>query len=95
MVQTISKMIVKKDKVNDFISIFKEMIESTKNEEGYIQYEMYQDEENPALLIVLEQWDSREDFDKHLKSEHFERIVPRMSELIVGKTDVNITHIVA
>jgi len=95
MVQTISKMIVRNDKIDEFISIFKEMIEPTKGEKGYIKYEMYQDEDDPALLIVLEQWDKREDFDRHLESEHFKRIVPKMSELIVGETDLNITHLVA
>jgi len=88
-------MIVKKDKVDEFISIFREMIEPTKNEQGCKQYEMYQDENNPTLFIVLEQWDSREKFNKHLESEHFERIVQKMSELIESETDLNITHLVA
>ena len=48
MIQTISKMSVKEDKVDEFIELFKEMIGPTKDEKGCIQYEMYQDEEDPT-----------------------------------------------
>jgi len=92
MLQTISRIYVKEDQVNEFVEVFKGMIEPTKKEKGYIQYEMYQDEENPALLIVLEQWETREDFDNHLKSEHFERIVPKISEFMIKETEVNLGY---
>ncbi len=95
MIQTISKMIVKQGKVDEFISIFKEMIEPTKDEQGCIQYEMYQDEDNPALLIVLEQWNCREDFDRHLESEHFKKIAPKMVALLSEETDLNIARLIA
>lgn len=95
MVEIISKMFVKEDKVDELIELFKEMIGPTKREEGYIQYEMYQDEENPTILIVIEQWESRENFDMHLQSEHFERIVPKMSELMAKETEMNIAYRVA
>lgn len=95
MVQTVSKIFVKKDKVDELIELFKEMIEPTKKEEGCIQYEMYQDEEDATILIVLEQWESRENFDMHLQSEHFERIVPKMSELMVKETEMNLCNKIA
>lgn len=95
MVEVVSKIFVKEDKVDELIELFKEMVEPTKKEEGYIQYEMYQDEENPTILIVIEQWESKENFDMHLKSEHFERIVPKMIELMVEDTEMNVAYRVA
>lgn len=92
MLQVISKIYVKEEKIHEFVEVFKEMIEPTKKEKGYIQYEMYQDEENPALLIVLEQWETRENFDNHLKSEHFERIVPKMTVFMTKETEVNLCY---
>lgn len=95
MLQTVSKIYVKEEQINEFVEVFKGMIEPTKKEKGYIQYEMYQDEENPALLIVLEQWKTKEDFDNHLKSEHFEKIVPKMSEFMTKETEVNLCYKIA
>lgn len=95
MVQTVSKIFVKEDKVNELVELFKEMIEPTKKEDGCIQYEMYQDEEDPTILIVLEQWESRDAFDKHLQTEHFERIAPKMTELMLKETELNVAYRIA
>jgi len=95
MVQTISKIYVKQDSVNEFIELFKEMIEPTKKEAGCIQYDMYQDEEDATILIVLEQWESRESFNQHLESEHFKRIGPKMLELMVKESELNVAYKIA
>ncbi len=90
MLQTVSKLYVMEDKIDEFLEVFKGMIEPTKKERGYIEYEMYQDEEDPSLLIVLEKWKSREDFDNHLESKHFKEIVPEMMKLMSKETELNI-----
>jgi len=95
VVQTISKIYVKQDSVNEFIELFKAMIEPTKKEAGCIQYDMYQDEEDATILIVLEQWESRESFDQHLESEHFKEIGPKMSELMAKESELNVAYKIA
>jgi len=95
MIEVISKIVAKKDKVDELIAVFKEMIEPTKEEKGYIKYEMYQDIKEPDTLIVLEQWEGQDDFDNHCKSRHFELIVPRMVECMEKESEVNICSRVA
>jgi len=95
MLEAVSKLFAKEDKIDELISVFKEMIEPTKKEKGYILYEMYQDEQDPSILIVLEQWETKEDFDNHCISEHFERIVPRMVSCMAKQSDVNTCYRVA
>lgn len=90
MIQTVSKLYVMENKINEFLEVFKGMIEPTQKEKGYIEYEIYQDEEDPALLIVLEKWESKEDFDNHLQSEHFNKIVPEMVKLMRKEGELNI-----
>ncbi|GLI54550.1 antibiotic biosynthesis monooxygenase [Propionigenium maris DSM 9537] len=90
MIQTVSKLYVMEDKINEFLEVFKGMIEPTQKEKGYIEYEIYQDEEDPALLIVLEKWESKEDFDNHLQSKHFNKIVPEMVKLMRKEGELNI-----
>lgn len=90
MLQAVSKLYVMEDRINEFLEIFKGMIEPTQKEKGYIEYEMYQDEEDLALFIVLEKWKSREDFDNHLKSKHFQEIVPEMVKLMRKEAELNV-----
>jgi len=90
MIEVVSKIYAKEDKVNKLISTFKELVEPTKLEEGYILYEMYQDTENPATLIVIEQWENKETFDKHCDSILFHKVVPKMVECMAKESEVNI-----
>ena len=90
MIEVVSKLYVKEDKIEELISAFKELVEPTILEEGYILYEMYQDTENPTILIVTEQWEDRETFDKHCDSELFHKVVPKMVECMAIESEVNI-----
>lgn len=92
MLQTISKICVKEEKIDEFIKLFKKMIAPTKKENGYIEYDIYQDEKVLSTFIVLEKWESRKDFDKHLESKHFKEIVPEMMELMTKETEVNLAY---
>lgn len=95
MIEAISKLYAKKGRTKDLISVFKQMIEPTQKEKGYIRYEMYQDKDNTEILIVTEQWETQEDFDQHCKSKHFERIVPQMTDLMEKPSEVHICTKVA
>ena len=49
---------IKEGKVNDAIRLYEEMVELTRMEEGCICYDLFQDEENPRILAVFEEWSS-------------------------------------
>ncbi|TLX78354.1 antibiotic biosynthesis monooxygenase [Labilibacter sediminis] len=95
MIEVVSKIYAKAGKTKELISLFKEMTEPTKKEKGYILYEMYQDKNDPTLLIVLEQWENQEDFDNHCNSEHFHRLVPRMVACMAKESEMNICNLVS
>lgn len=46
------------------------LIEPTLKEAGCIQYDLHQDNDNPALFLFYEVWESRELWQDHLKSPH-------------------------
>jgi len=95
MIEAISKIYAKQDKIDELIAAFTEMIGPSKKEKGYILYEMYQDKDDRSILIVLEQWETQLDFDNHCRSEHFDKIVPRMVKCMEKKSEVNICKKVA
>lgn len=94
MIEVISKIYSKVDKVEELINLFKKMTEPTRREKGYILYEMYQDKEVPEVLIVTEQWKTLEDFDNHCHSQHFRYVVPRMEECMSKESEVHICKLV-
>ena len=46
------------------------LIETTRNEAGCIQYDLHQDHENPNLFLFFENWTSRELWQAHMNNDH-------------------------
>ncbi|MCL1138532.1 putative quinol monooxygenase [Shewanella pneumatophori] len=46
------------------------LIDITRSEAGCIQYELHQDNENPAHFTFFENWSSRELWQDHMGAQH-------------------------
>lgn len=66
----IAKFLVKPEKLELVKSELPKIIEATKKEEGYINYDLHQDNENPNLFLFYENWETRELWRKHMNSDH-------------------------
>ncbi|MFT5809136.1 MAG: quinol monooxygenase YgiN [Moritella dasanensis] len=60
---------------NDKIELVKaelsKLIEITRAEEGCINYDLHQDNENPAHFMFYENWETRELWQTHTANQHF------------------------
>ena len=46
------------------------LIEPTRKERGCIQYDLHQDNDNPAVFLFYETWESRELWQQHTSNKH-------------------------
>ena len=60
MIKVVAKFFPKEKKIDRVIELARELVEKTVLEEGCIKYEMYQDEKDPKVLLMLEEWESIE-----------------------------------
>lgn len=90
MIKVIAKNYAKEAKIEKVLELAKELVEKTVNEDGCIMYEMYQDEKNPCVLIMIEEWETIEALNNHMFSEHLKKIVPQMNECMNQKPEINI-----
>ncbi|MEM7751475.1 MAG: putative quinol monooxygenase [Pseudomonadota bacterium] len=58
------------DKVALVKSELLKLISVTRAEEGCIQYDLHQDNENPAHFMFYENWESRELWQAHMNAPH-------------------------
>ena len=47
------------------------MIEPTENERGCLSCQVFRDIENKNVFSLIEEWETREDLDNHIKSARF------------------------
>ncbi|MEM9280902.1 MAG: putative quinol monooxygenase [Verrucomicrobiota bacterium] len=52
------------------------LIKPTLAEEGCLQYDLHQDNEDPAHFLFFENWKTRELWQKHMKAPHIEAFGP-------------------
>jgi len=68
---------IRADAVGDFVAAAQELVaETLAKDPGCIAYGLWRDTADPAHLTVLEEWETQEALDKHLSSEHFQRLFP-------------------
>ncbi len=84
MVKVVAQNTLAVEKVDEAINLYQELVAKTRQEDGCIKYELFQDVKDPAILTVIEEWESREALDLHRKTEHFTRIVPMINEFKVS-----------
>ncbi|MDR3287996.1 MAG: antibiotic biosynthesis monooxygenase [Peptococcaceae bacterium] len=81
MIRVIAKNFIKSENISAAAPLFRELIDATRKESGCIEYRLFIDSQAPAEYVFTEEWASQEALDTHMKSEHFQRIIPQIGEL--------------
>jgi quinol monooxygenase YgiN len=71
MILVIIRMKVLAEKRWELSQTIVSLIESLKTEKGCLRFDFSQSMEDENELCILEEWDTRENFNNHLKSERF------------------------
>lgn len=85
--RVIVKRLIKEGKVEEAKKIYEELVSLTRKEDGCIFYALYQDEINPRLFALMEEWQNTEVLNQHLKTEHYGRLAPKLNDLTEKKFD--------
>jgi len=90
-IKVIAKHSVKPEKLDEFIKLSNQLVEATNKEDfGCIHYQFYQDVNDPNVTAMIEEWESQEAVETHLKAKHFVDVVPAMRDCLNGPTEVNV-----
>ena len=66
----IANIIAQPDKIDLVKAELEKLIAITRAEEGCMQYDLHQDNENPAHFLFYENWESRELWQAHMGNQH-------------------------
>jgi quinol monooxygenase YgiN len=59
------------EKQKEVIQTLLSMIDTAKDEEGCLSYQVFRDIEGKTVFNLIEEWKTREDLDRHILSERF------------------------
>ncbi|PVZ63456.1 putative quinol monooxygenase [Pelagibaculum spongiae] len=68
----VANITAKSDKVELVKKELEKLIDITRQEEGCINYDLHQDNQNPAHFMFYENWQSRELWQIHMSNQHLQ-----------------------
>ena len=89
---TIVAHITAKDDEVDFVKAeLEKIIPPTRKEAGCLQYDLHQDNDNPAQFMFYENWETRELWQDHMNSQHLKALQAATADAIVEISIVEMT----
>lgn len=82
----VARIEAKPDQVELVKSELLKIIEPTRAEAGCLQYDLHQDNDNPAVFLFFENWETRELWQDHMNSAHLAAYKAAAGEALVGVT---------
>jgi quinol monooxygenase YgiN len=70
MLTIVANIHAKPDRIHLVKTELEKLIPVTRAERGCLQYDLHQDNENPARFLFYENWESRELWQLHMKAPH-------------------------
>ena len=81
----VAKIVAKKDSIQAVRTELLKLILPTKKESGCIDYNLHQDNQNPAVFIFYEIWENAASVEKHINSDHYKEYVRGLDGMIEEK----------
>ncbi|NTW52528.1 MAG: antibiotic biosynthesis monooxygenase [Chlorobiaceae bacterium] len=89
----IATVVAEKESAEQLKSELLKLVAPTRQEEGCISYTLHQDNEDPAVFIFHETWQSPVHLERHIASEHYRAYASAAEGLIAGKAVNKLTLI--
>ncbi|OKH19849.1 antibiotic biosynthesis monooxygenase [Hydrococcus rivularis NIES-593] len=91
-IRVVARVIALPDKIEELKAVLLQIVEPTRQEEGCIQYDLFQNQTDPTDFTFVEEWTTKEALDKHLASEHLQAAVQRIDGLVATNPDIRTYH---
>lgn len=89
----VATVVAKKEFVEIVKSELLKLVPPTRKEAGCVEYQLHQDNEDPAVFVFYETWGSPASLENHMNSDHFKNYVNAVGNLIEEKVVHKMTRI--
>lgn len=89
----VARIEAKKDSVDLVKLELLKLIEPTRKEQGCLQYDLHQDNDNPAVFLFYEIWANRELWQVHMNNENLKAFIEATDGALESLTVNEMTRI--
>ena len=92
-ITVVAKIVAKKESVEAVKAELLQLIPPTRKENGCIEYLLHQDNQDPAVFIFYETWESADSLVAHTNTDHYKAYVNAVASWIEDKVVHKMTRI--
>jgi len=92
-ITVVAKLVAKKGCAESVKSELQKLIAPTRQEEGCIEYLLFQDNEDPDIFMFYETWKSFACIEKHVETDHYKNYVASVATMLKEKIVHKMTRI--
>jgi len=81
MILSTLRMTVRTERRSDLLETMRGMMEPTRVERGCLSFRLYQDVENRNTFILIEEWETQEDLERHISKDNQRQLLTLMDLL--------------
>ncbi len=88
-VGVVARFTIHAEKAEEFARVANEwLVAPSQQEAGCIRYELWQDNEDPTIFAMVEEWESGEHLDAHLAGSRSRSGGPNMGDYMAGPPEM-------
>ena len=88
IVYVVVKLQARAGKEEALWKLLEPLIEPTRKEQGCRRYTALRDRSNPAVLTLLEEWDTEADLNTHLALPHLQKLFAQLPDVLGAPPDI-------
>lgn len=92
-ITVVAKIVARQDSVEAVKSELFKLIPPTRQEDGCIEYNLHQDNLDPAVFLFYETWENAASIEKHIQTDHYKAYVKALDGLLAEKVVHKMTRI--
>lgn len=91
----IAHLVAKSDKIDETKAFLVSLIDKSRSEPACINYDLHQDNDNPAEFTFYENWTSREAWDRHMEMPYLVEFAKRKDELFAKEPHIRLMTMIS
>jgi quinol monooxygenase YgiN len=88
IVYVVARLQARAGKEEALRKLIEQGIDPTRKEKGCLRYSLMQDRQNPAVLTLLEEWETEADLNTHLALPQLQKVFAVLPELLAAPPDI-------
>ena len=81
---------VKEGAAEQFEAAFAKAVKGTRQEKGYLAYDLNRDTQDPGRYMVYERWRSLRDLEDHVNAPHVTALLSEVGPLLEGAPEIRV-----